>query len=485
MKFVKHIQRKKNIHGLIAATLILAGGISLYSNTASSSKLRDIIESYVADYNLSGLAVVVTRDNEVIYEGSHGKKQPTSPFATTDRSYIASVSKPMTATAVLMLAEEGAIDIDAPITAYLKDFTLSDGRQEEIIIRNLMNHTSGLSSKTYRYEKDPTHSSSDFYREFQKASLASEPGTEFSYSNEGYKLLGVLIEVVSGQSYGDFMAKRLFRPLGMTETAVFGKGNVSVDGYTSILGLTVSRKETGSVADAPSGFILSSARDVSKFLQFHLTGVDVMGNVLLSRETLDQMHKGISDVEEYALGWMTYNYKGIEGYRHPGDINNFAAQALFIPESGTTVTLLANKNHFVYSAGVYNMIVDAIVASLHEVEYSPPGWVKWIILLYPLIILGDIASSIFDTLKIRRKYLKTEAVEKGQLLKTLFSSAGVMVFVLAGIPMIISYFMNRGVTYAMLWGITPDLLILMFVSAAFKLLHMLMVGYKLYLIRGK
>jgi len=289
-----------------------------------------------------------------------------------------------------------------------------------------------------------------------------------------------LIEAVSGLSYGEFMEKRLFRPLGMTATTLYGKEQVSVDGYASILGLTVSRKEVGSVADAPSGFILSSALDVSKFLRFQLTGEDADGNGLLSKATLARMHNDFSDVEDYSQGWMKYSYQGIEGHRHPGDINNFAAQALFIPETGITVTLLANKNHLAYSLGVYNRILDAIVASLHEVEYAPVWWIKWIILLYPLIILADMASSVVDTFKIRKKYVKAEQVEKRQLYKTLSSSAFMMLFVLVGIPMIVSYFMNRGVTYSMLWGFAPDLLILMLVTAAFKLLHMAMVGYRLY-----
>ncbi len=109
-KFMKHINRKSILATLMVLFTLTISGLSGFASKGSINELDEMIQAYVEDYNISGIAVVVTQGDEVIYEGAYGSQQSSSPLGVHDTTYIASISKSMTATGIMMLVEEGVID---------------------------------------------------------------------------------------------------------------------------------------------------------------------------------------------------------------------------------------------------------------------------------------------------------------------------------------------------------------------------------------
>ncbi|MCQ2544616.1 MAG: beta-lactamase family protein, partial [Lachnospiraceae bacterium] len=135
---------------------------------------------------------------------------------------IASVSKMYAVTAVMQLVDDGKVDIDAPVTDYITDFRLADERYKDITVRMLMNHTSGLMGSvvtdSVRYDDKSTDYNENFLEVLSKERLKAAPGEYNCYCNDGFTLLEILVERVSGMSFTEYMEENISLPLGLDNT---------------------------------------------------------------------------------------------------------------------------------------------------------------------------------------------------------------------------------------------------------------------------
>jgi CubicO group peptidase (beta-lactamase class C family) len=263
---------------------------------------------------------------------------------------LASISKPITATAALVLYEKGKLNLDAPVQKYCPAFP---SKEAPITTRQLLGHLGGIRHYrthslddpeilSFKHYNDPI---SDGLKFFKDDPLVATPGTKFSYSNFGYVLIGCVIEGASGEKYVDFVHENVLRPAGMTETVIDDQSAI-------VLRRTrfYSKTESGAIVNAPPVDLsfkipadgwLSSAEDMAKF------EVAMLKDRLVSRSTRDLMRtpQKTSDGKQttYGLGW-EIGSGFAPTVNHGGGEFGASTFIMIAPEKKAGVVVLINMN---------------------------------------------------------------------------------------------------------------------------------------------
>jgi CubicO group peptidase (beta-lactamase class C family) len=348
------------------------GAVSLVSHVegqrpSPGATRLDSIQSYlqplVQNHTFAGAVTLVASRDGVVYLKSVGDRDVAAkaPMATDDLFWIASTSKPMTATAFMMLVDEGKINLNDPVEKYLPEFkgqmvnlahadaangapgaAGSQNAQQltpanrPILVREILSHTSGL---PFRSSVQPGVldglSLKDAVRSFAAEPLTFQPGTSYAYSNEGLNTAARIIEVVSGKPYEQFMQERIFDPLGMKETTFWPTAEqvkrlaktYKLDPLTkglqeiTIDQLTYPLNDRQHRFPMPAGGLFSTAEDVSKFCRMILNGGTLDGRRYISTESLHEMtrsqNSGMGGTN-YGLGWSVSS----SGFGHGGAFKN-------------------------------------------------------------------------------------------------------------------------------------------------------------------
>lgn len=203
---------------MVVATLLSA---AVPAAAETPSEKADALLSGLIQTNDPGVAVLVVQNGKILFEKGYGLADLEHHVPVTPQTIfrIGSVTKQFTATAILKLQEEGRLSINDKLSKYIPDFP----RGDEVTLRELMNHTSGIHDyvpNDLSTIAKPTTIEA-MIKEIEKHPYDFDPGTQWRYDNAGYTLLGYIVEKVSGQSYGDFLRQNLFQPLGMTNTGVY------------------------------------------------------------------------------------------------------------------------------------------------------------------------------------------------------------------------------------------------------------------------
>jgi CubicO group peptidase (beta-lactamase class C family) len=260
---------------------------------------------------------------------------------------VGSVTKQFTAVAVLQLAEQGKLALGDEITKYLPDYPTGGQR---ITVENLLTHTAGIpgfapEAMTALQGRKDLVSPQEIIATFKNRPLDFAPGTRQSYSNNGYMLLGAVIEKVSGVPYRDYLERNLFKPAGMTRT-LFGddqrivKNRAASYVYSraesSFLNARNDKLETAYSA----GAIQSTAEDLFKWNQA------LTSHALIKKESLEKARteyklpggKGT----HYGYGWFIGNLQGSPLVEHGGNMGGFMSHAIFLPREEVFVVVLYN-----------------------------------------------------------------------------------------------------------------------------------------------
>jgi len=221
--------------GFVCIARVLLIAVALLSNaaTASACSAQPVgqddpiatIDARLHEHAEAGRfsgSVLIARGGEVLYRQGFGLSDREAGVANTEDTQfnICSMGKTFTAAAVMLLVEEGRVDLNAPISTYLPDFPVA--MADQISVHNLLSHTSGLGNYMGHREFDRNMARltaiDQMYELVKQEELKFPPGTRFSYANSGYVVLGKIIENASGQTYFDFVRARIFAPLRMGAT---------------------------------------------------------------------------------------------------------------------------------------------------------------------------------------------------------------------------------------------------------------------------
>ncbi|WP_047045701.1 serine hydrolase domain-containing protein [Vibrio mexicanus] len=445
---------------------------TLFSSFASanSERINTLLDDYITLYGAENITTVISHGDDVIFSGSAGSDPLWNPDTTT---LIASLSKPITATAVIILEQQGKIDISQPITTYIPDLKLADGRENDLTIRRLMSHTSGLSSQNFRYQYQPNDSLESLIDLMAQASLYAEPDENWYYSNLGYDLLGLLVERVSGQSFAQFLKDSLFTPLGMDSSGTPQHLPIETTGHISLMRVSIPVRSHPAEADIPSGYLLSSADDYNRFLRFQRDGLGNDGQAILSMSALKLMHDAASIPQAYSYGWSHDTYFGMKGIGHDGDVDGYLAKAVYIPEADLSVVILSNSYNLPQSLFAIRDLTQAMIAEVIGEDHSPNPIIKWLSILLPLLIVADLFSSVRGIVKVRQGKGQLSEKQKRQVLL----QTSVKIASLLAMPWIIGIILGRGMGYHELFNMAPNLTLLLASSVILESIRLIVMAF--------
>ncbi|OWA34927.1 hypothetical protein B9G55_14390 [Saccharibacillus sp. O16] len=359
--------------------------------------------------HIPGLAVGIVQNGEVVYMQGYGSAGPgAGPMTPQTPLAIGSTSKSLTALAVMQLVEQGKIKLDAPVTDYLPDFRLADAAQSaRITVADLLNQTSGLS--TYDGIAFLARGDGTIMQHIQRLRevVQTQPaGAGYQYSNLNYNILGAIVQQVSGQSYGDYMEQQIFRPLGMShsfsspERAQAAMAETSdlrpPSGHQSLFGLSVPTRQGEHSATVPSGYLVSTAEDMSKYLLMQMEGGSLNGTTLLDREGIAKMHEStvsIGDGSFYGMGWQkTGDYTW-----HNGITENTYSEMRIRGDHGIFILANSADQLMISYADILPGIDDILRGQTPSIESLPDynklyGIADGIAIAVALLFLGSIRS---------------------------------------------------------------------------------------------
>jgi CubicO group peptidase (beta-lactamase class C family) len=329
---------------IAGAVLALACAAGLAQNTNEAqvkTRLEQVANSYTSNQAFMG-TVLVTDGDQVLLNKGYGDAVlewniPNSPDA---KFRLGSITKQFTAALVLLMQQDGKLNINDPVSKYLPE---APKAWEKITLANLLGHTSGIpnltSFKEFGTWAASPHTWDEEFAFFKDKPLDFEPGSKFSYSNSNFIVLGGVLEKVSGKKYGDLLRERIFDPLGMKDSGLDSDDLVlpkRAEGYApGPKGLTVARSESMSVPFS-AGSIYSTTGDLLKWEQ------GLFGGKLLSADSLKAMTtpgKG-----DYGLGVGIHDEDGVKVVEHGGGIEGFNTNLIYVPEKRICVVVLANVN---------------------------------------------------------------------------------------------------------------------------------------------
>ena len=338
----------------LVATSILVAVVCGYamaqdSKGATTKELDEWVTAYV-DAAGPGLSVLVQRDGEKLLYKGYGLASIEHGVAATPKTVyrIGSITKQFTGAAVALLAEQGKLSVDDPITKFLPDYPVHG---HVITVRHLLNHTSGIKSYTgvpdWIEEKIQLDlSTTELVDAFKSYPMDFGPGERFLYNNSGYVLLGAIIENVSEMSYSDFIEQNIRKPLGLANTRYEDRSIIpnTATGYT-VEGGTILRARYLSVTQPHAAGMLTST--VDELAQW--TAALANGEVV-SAESYQQMISPtlLNDGSEYPYGFGLGidDVRGRVAVAHSGGIHGGQSYGLHIPDENVIVVLLTNNDAF-------------------------------------------------------------------------------------------------------------------------------------------
>lgn len=358
--------------------LMIALGVVFLSMEAFAQNLESKLDSLartLTGKDQPGFVVGVTKGNDVIFQKAYGQmnldyQMPNSNQTTFN---LASVSKHITAFAILKLEEEGKINLDAKIQDYIQE--LPD-YGKEIKVRHLIHHTSGLgSTDNIRLFagislEQPWTAEDELELIKSYRILNFNPGDEFLYSNAGYALLAKVIENVSGQAYEAYVENELFAPLGMSNSFAYTRPGKTIPnravGYKKTdNGLERTITESESVAGGTN--IYMSLEDMLVWGRHYFQPTLFEPKVINRLETSPAKLADGSDLN-YSYGLSLVDYKGIKLVSHSGGTMGFSAYFTWYPEHDMFVAVAANNQNI--STATISRLVTETLLSAYFVEAS-------------------------------------------------------------------------------------------------------------------
>lgn len=297
---------------------------------------------------MSGAAMLIVKDGKTIYQNFTGLSSIAHevPITKSTRFPIGSITKQFTATSILLLQEEGRLSTEDFIEEYLPEFPQD---RYPVRLRHLLVHTSGIpsgsESKTLKRSFRGTSTAQDFRDFIKDEPLLFPPGEQSDYSNNGFILLGLIIEKVSGMSYADFIKSRIFDPLEMNDTQVGDYTDVIAQratGYT--------RDNEGTVIHAPhhsalfaAGAIISTPSDMNKWAEALFSGRIISDKSLA--EMLKNRELTNGDLLNMGFGWEINKIGDQLSYEHSGSQPGYKSYSIYLPKEKLYVITMQNAEY--------------------------------------------------------------------------------------------------------------------------------------------
>ncbi|WP_257453700.1 serine hydrolase domain-containing protein [Archangium lipolyticum] len=318
---------------------------------ALPAALRERIDPFVTERmrqgHIPGLSLVILQGGQPVCLKGYGLADEAENRRMTAKTQVSigSTTKAMTALALMQQVEAGAVDLEAPVTRYLPWFRTADGLQEQILVKHLLTHTSGLPMSYFWDGSQDDGALERRARSLAGVRLLFTPGQGEVYANDGFALVGLIVQTVAGKPFARHMADSVFTPLGMSHTRL---GSVSAEapdlaeGYVWTRGQLHPLSPPWSIAHEPAGAATyTSAEDVARYFSALLAGGEGPGGRVLSAEGVERMWQPLV-IPTSGMGWVLSPQFGRRMVSHGGSTINSSSMFLLFPSEGTAVAVLSN-----------------------------------------------------------------------------------------------------------------------------------------------
>ena len=326
-------------------SLVLALLLTYSALAQTPDPIDAYIHSEMEKQHIPGLSLLVARDGKIVRAQGYGfsniELQVPSKPETIFQS--GSVGKQFTATAVMMLVEEGKIKLDDPITNYFKD---APATWRQVTIRELLSHTAGFTDYPEKFDFRKDYTEADLLKIVEGIPLAFPPGTNYSYANLGYLTLGILIHQVTGEFYGDFLQERIFRPLGMTTTRIISEADIvpnRASGYRLVKGELKNQEWVSPTLNTTAdGALYFSILDLAKWDAALYTEQLLHTSSFEHMWTPAKLLNGQPNPGNYGFGWHIVAKNGHKILDHGGSWQGFEVHISRYLDDKLTVAVLTN-----------------------------------------------------------------------------------------------------------------------------------------------
>jgi CubicO group peptidase (beta-lactamase class C family) len=330
------------VSNLALPLIMLSAALSF----AQADQIDDYVRAEMKQRHIPAVSIAIIEKGKPPRFAGYGMANEEANLHTTPQTVyqLASVTKQFTATAIMLLADEGKLTLEDKVRKHLPNLPEA---WDAVTVKQLLNHSSGIKSYTSlgnmtqdnRRDVPP----SEIIDRVKALPLEFEPGARFSYNNTGYHLLGMLIEKISGKTYGEFLNERIFARLGMSSTRVNDSQAVipqRASGYMWRDGKLQNCFFISPTVPYSAGAIISTVEDMAKW------DAALRDGSILKKETLESMWQptrlSSGKIEEYGYGWSTGKSGVGRVVGHGGGILGFSTQIDRYVDAGLTVVVLCN-----------------------------------------------------------------------------------------------------------------------------------------------
>ena len=342
--------------GILLLTVLTLAVIAAPAAQPASGDTASVLEGIRKKHDLPALAVVVVKDGRICDRAAVGIRKwgDPAPVTTNDVFHIGSCTKSMTATLTAMLIEDGKLRWDTTVAEVFPEWKgRMDKQYETVTVEQLLKHRGGVPgappAAAWKRAWEKAGAPVEQRREFIEAILRQPPevapGTKMIYSNQGYAIVGAMLEKLTGQAWEDLITERLFKPLHMDSAGFGPPGTIgAVDqpwGHTRKLLITLPLQEDNPPAISPAGRVHCSLDDLARFTIFHMRRNQTGG--LLKPETLVKLHTP-SEGGDYACGWVVVKrgWAGGNALMHNGSNTMWYVVMWLAPEKNFSVVVGTN-----------------------------------------------------------------------------------------------------------------------------------------------
>ena len=392
-----------------------------------SVAIQKLLDDACRISGVPGMSISIISGNETFYFSSGYADCEKGLLASENTLYeLASVSKAFTGVGILLLEEQGLLSMNDPIHKYLPWLTMEYKGMpidmQGFTLNQFLHHTSGLTNRKH-IQSIPQGSTPDMLRKTVEALVGTElaflPGEQYKYGTINYDVLGLVIEVVSGQSYESFMIEQVFRPLGLYHTYVYEEDALATgqlaQGYRSSFFITRPYDAPNYAGNKPAGYIMSCTKDMARWMNIQMGVVQDIPEVFKS--VIQKSHNGNMSVPDvkgmyYGAGWLANADKTI--IEHSGGNPNFSTRVAMLPSEGTAFCLLTNGANT--NIALVKSIKDILDDNLTQ-SYKISSTQLWDIILSSATIIISLLAIIFFLLGLhRRKMNKQQEISKKGIL---------------------------------------------------------------------
>lgn len=425
-------------------------------NEQKEHKIESFLHKVAKTYRTPALSVCVV-DNGGIFHRFNWGNNGDSPITSDTPFYLGSTSKTFTALAVMRLVEQGIIELDNPVKNYLPDFKIQNKEYEsKITVRHLLNHTSGLSSRGIEGTSMGMDNLDDELNALTTCNPDYAPGISYEYFNSNYRLLGLLVERMSGMSFQNYMSNEIFLTLDMSRTSAgMTTEIIPVSGHGQLFGIPIKREQVFRKGAVPSGYMISTSNDISKFLIEELKAYKGKSSILKKETILKTWQPSDTSDNSYAMGWLAVtDFIGNKFYVHGGALECYQSFFYLNPDKNIGFVILMNQGGLFPMISL-NVVRDGLISIING-EQPELGMGTTPIAITIAVLLLVVGIYIFRIIRLRRK------PRFGILRRiTLFFDIAITLFIVGGFIPLMNWVMGDRADWVMLWNMLPEFCLLL------------------------